>query len=1648
MQLKSGRLMQNHGRGRRSRACLHIVFALVGAVLLAACSPADPSRADLQAAASKAAATAAAGKVSADVYIEPGAVIPRDANERGMWSRVFDWPLVAVHVVLLPDGRVLSYGSATTGQQTGYIEYAVWEGIGAPDRGQVVRSNNTGVDLFCSTPLVVPGTRTVFIGGGDIWSGGRTLNIGTAATTLLTMGTTAVAGSGSVAGLLGQYFPNPALTGNAVFERNENVDFDWGTAAPAPGIGNDNFAVRWTGTLTPATSGAHRFQTLSDDGVRLTINGVRLIDNWAPHAPTIDTSAPIELTAGQRYDVTLEFNDVGGGATMRWRWQTPGSAAFVPVPLDALWSAAASSASPDVLSRGGTMNRARWYATTTMLTNGEMLLMGGDSGFDRPEIRDRSGNFRLLPGADTSALRWFYPRNHLQADNRVFGYDVDGRMYFIDPATGRMTGAGFIPGFYVGWSSSSVMFRSGRILQFGGNGNGAIVIDVRSGTPVLTPTQSMSSQRQWVVGTLLPNGDVLATSGSRIANELVDVNNSAEIWNPQTGQWRVGASGAVPRLYHSNALLLPDASVLVVGGGASAPLNPLPLTNRNAELYYPPYLFAPDGRRAPRPQIDSAPSAIDIGRTFALDVPLAENVARVTLVKTGSATHSFNQDQRFLELTFVAAGSRLNVQAPTRASEAPPGYYMLFVIDQAGVPSVAEIVSIGIAANPDPQITPTLASIANQSTDLPASITLPIEASDPNGDPLTFTATGLPTGLSLDAATGVISGTPTRTGIYTVGVVASDGVNSASTGFVWTVRDPREIEVRALPAAAPALAGAAASFSISVAGGVNPVYRWNFGDGSDDTAWSSEPTARHAYLRGGIYAVTVSITDDTGQSVVRSFPQTVYLPTTPNSPALSSGLLLERRATGNPRLWVANPDGDSVTVFDSVTLARIAEIPVDRVPQSLAITSSGQVWVVNTLSATISVIDAASLRVVQRMPLPAGSQPRGIAVSPTEPQAYIALEGTRQLHRYRTDDFVMDALFSVDGAPRNLSISADGLTLYVSQFISRPVPGEHTAVASPNADSGGEIFAIDTRLTSAARRIVLNPSRAVDTENSGGGVPNYLGAAAISPDGTQAWVPAKQDNIFRGALRDGSGLNFQNTVRAISARIDLARDIEEMTARVDHDNAAVASAAAYDPLGVYLFVALETSREVAILDAHSGRQIMRVATGRTPQAVTVSQDGLRLFVHNFMDRTIGVYDLRPLTQQGILDVPQTAVLATQQQERLDPQLLRGKQLFYDAADGRLARDSYLSCGTCHAEGGHDGRVWDLSGFGEGLRNTISLRGHSVSRQGRLHWTGNFDEVQDFEGQIREMQGGTGLLSSAQLATGTRAQPLGDPKAGLSADLDALAAYVDSLATFDASPFRNGDRSLTEAAVEGRTLFLERCSSCHAGAEFTDSSTGALHDIGTIVQPGSGRRLGQTLSGIDAPSLRDAWATAPYLHDGSAPTLEAAIRAHLGVSVTDAEVAPLVAYVQQIGSEERVGPSGLVGEYFAGATPGGAPLLTRVENPDFDWDQGRPAPALPADNFAVRWTGTLTAPVSGEFPLQTLSDDGVRVWLDGMLVIDNWTPHAPTIDTSRAVRLLEGQRYAVRVEYNEFGGGAVLRLRWQPPGAAAFVSIPPELLGTH
>jgi DNA-binding beta-propeller fold protein YncE len=700
-------------------------------------------------------------------------------------------------------------------------------------------------------------------------------------------------------------------------------------------------------------------------------------------------------------------------------------------------------------------------------------------------------------------------------------------------------------------------------------------------------------------------------------------------------------------------------------------------------------------------------------------------------------------------------------------------------------------------------------------------------------------------------------------------------------------------------------AGDSVTFDLTGASGNQ--YSWTFGDGTPATAYSTDPDATHTYSAPGIYFVTLNVRDAQGivSAIIRT--QAVATDNTALQPNSSTAIVVD--AVG--RIWTVNPDNDSVSVLAGTSNTLITEIPVGDSPRTLAIAPNGDVWVSNKASASVSVISATSLSVINTFSLPRASQPHGLAFAPNGSAAYVALESTGQLVQLDPATGAVQASINVGLHARGVAVTADSATVLVSRFITPALPGESTLIVDTSTQ-GGEVLVVDTASMTVQQIIMLQHSDLTDAEAQGSGIPNYLAAPVISPDGLSAWVPSKQDNITRGMARNQLDLNFVNTVRAISSRIDLVSLQEDSAARIDHDNSSVGAAAAYHPSGAFAFVALETSRQVAVINPFNNSELFRFEVGLAPQGVAVSADGNTLYVQNFMDRSISVVDLQDLTVTGLLSTTVVATPQTIGSDALSAEVLRGKQLFYDAADDRLARDDYMSCASCHNDGGSDGRVWDLTGFGEGLRNTIELNGRSSLNHGFLHWSANFDELQDFEGQIRTLAGGTGLMSDAAFNAGSTNQPLGDTKAGISADLDALAAYVESLNEFAPSPNRNQDGSLTTLADAGATVFAEQgCASCHVGVNFSNSiDASTLQDIGSLTAE-SGQRLEGPLTGIDVPTLRDVWKTAPYLHNGSAATLADAVNVHAGLTLIADEMDALVAYLEQIGSEEVTAPTASV-----------------------------------------------------------------------------------------------------------------------------------------
>jgi hypothetical protein len=207
----------------------------------------------------------------------------------------------------------------------------------------------------------------------------------------------------------------------------------------------------------------------------------------------------------------------------------------------------------------------------------------------------------------------------------------------------------------------------------------------------------MHFRRRQHNATILPDGMVLVTGGTQgpTFNDLDSGSpiRAAELWNPNTGTWTVLAEEARDRCYHSTALLLTDGRVFSAGGGEFAPQNNVANlakdTHADAQLFSPPYLL-----RGPRPILSQVPDELFYGASFEVQVPQVDAIAKVTWIRLGSVTHSFNQNQRMNTLAFKKGQGTLTVTAPENANVCPPGHYMLFAVNDEGVPSIGHIARI------------------------------------------------------------------------------------------------------------------------------------------------------------------------------------------------------------------------------------------------------------------------------------------------------------------------------------------------------------------------------------------------------------------------------------------------------------------------------------------------------------------------------------------------------------------------------------------------------------------------------------------------------------------------------------------------------------------------------------------------------------------------------------------------------------------------------------------------------------------------------------------------------------------------------------------------------------------------------------------
>lgn len=349
------------------------------------------------------------------------------------------------------------------------------------------------------------------------------------------------------------------------------------------------------------------------------------------------------------------------------------------------------------------MANGRWYPTTTTLGTGKILaISGGDSigMLNRiPEVRQSNGRWVQLTGAARDVP--YYPMMFMAPNGKVFMAGPEQQSMYLNTSNTGSWANGPQSNFGDRNYGTAAMYDAGKILLVGGNEtsptNTAEVINLNGGGATWRYVAPMSVARRQLNATILADGKVLITGGTDAPgfNSPPTTNQvlTPELWDPETETWSLLSPMTHHRLYHGLTLLLPDGRVWAAGSGQ--PAAPGLPDDDTAEIFSPPYLFNGDGTLATRPVISGAPVSVGYGQSFTVSTPDASSIAKALWIRLGSTTHSFNQNQRLNRLSFtVASPTALSVVAPQGRNYAPPGHYMLFIVNTSGVPSEAKIVRI------------------------------------------------------------------------------------------------------------------------------------------------------------------------------------------------------------------------------------------------------------------------------------------------------------------------------------------------------------------------------------------------------------------------------------------------------------------------------------------------------------------------------------------------------------------------------------------------------------------------------------------------------------------------------------------------------------------------------------------------------------------------------------------------------------------------------------------------------------------------------------------------------------------------------------------------------------------------------------------
>src|SRR5689334_16521707 len=483
------------------------------------------------------------------------------------------------------------------------------------------------------------------------------------------------------------------------------------------------------------------------------------------------------------------------------------------------------------------MAHGRWYPTVTSLSDGTIMTFSG---------LDENGNTNSTVEIYTVGSGWsttygspftpsLYPRMHLIPNGKVFYSGSTTLSRYFDPSAHTWSGVVATTKFSgTRTYGTSVLlpltpannYKPVVMIMGGGNPatNTTELIDLSAATPNWVFGPNMSQPRIEMNATILPNGKVIALGGSLNDEDTTTASLKADLYDPASNTFSSAGQNAFARLYHSNSLLLRDATVLFIGG------NPARGTyEQHIEIYSPAYLFNTDGSAAARPTITGVPSTgIGYGSAFQVQTPDAANISSVVLMRAGAPTHAFDMEQRLVSLSFTAGSGMRNITAPPNGNITPQGYYMLFLLNASGVPSVAQFVQLSPAPADVPPTGTITSPSANGAITAGQSVFFSGSGSDPDGTISAYSWT-------------FPGGTPSTSSLATPGNVIYSSAGSFTATLTVTdnagLTDPHPPTRTITVNPAPDFSISASPSSQSTAQGGNPAYTVTIGalNGFTDT---------------------------------------------------------------------------------------------------------------------------------------------------------------------------------------------------------------------------------------------------------------------------------------------------------------------------------------------------------------------------------------------------------------------------------------------------------------------------------------------------------------------------------------------------------------------------------------------------------------------------------------------------------------------------------------------------------------------------------------------------------------------------------------------------------------------------------------------